>query len=190
MTCDRPYRSPVATVRRVPSEGLLADEVAALERLFDEAWRNKGSAFTATDLRNAFGGLHFLVEDRGAIVAHGSVITRELQVGDVSLATGYVEAVATLPSHQHRGLATDVMRAIGDHLDETFQLGALDTGIPAFYEPFGWFVWRGPTYVRMDRGRERTPDEDGSVLVRRTPSTPPIDPTLPLTCDRRPGDVW
>jgi len=180
----------MVTLRRVPSDELLAGEVAALEALFDAAWRNKGSAFTATDLRNAFGGLHVLAEEDGAIVAHGSVITRELRAGDLPLVTGYVEAVATLPSQQGRGLGKAIMRAIGEHLDVAFQLGALDTGIPSFYEPFGWFVWRGPTFVRMDRGPEPTPDEDGSVLVRRTPSTPTIDPTAPLTCDWRPGDVW
>jgi len=179
----------VVTVRRVPGDGLRADEVAALETLFDEAWRHKGSSFTATDLWNASGGLRFLVEDVGDIVAHGSVVAREFQVGDVPLATGYVEAVATRPSHQHRGIATAVMRAIGAHLDVTFQLGALGTGIPAFYERLGWFVWRGPTYVRMYRGPERTPDQDGGVLVRRTPSTPAIDPTLPLIVDGRPGNI-
>ena len=180
----------MVTVRHVPSEGLGAEEVSALERLFDEAWTHKGSLFTATDLRNAFGGLHFLVEEDGTIVAHGSVITRELRVGDLPLHTGYVEAVATRPSHQRRGLGTAVMRAIDDHLDSAFELGGLDTGFPDFYEPFGWFVWPGPTFVRMDRVVEATPDEDGSVLVRRTPSTPELDLMLPLTCDWRPGDLW
>lgn len=177
-------------VRRVASDDLRADQVEALHRLFEEAWRNKGSVFSEDDLRNAFGGVHFIVEEDGRIVSHASVIARELHAMEHRLATGYVEAVATLPSRQGHGLGSAVMRAIGEHIDRTFQLGALDTGIPSFYEPLGWTVWKGPTFVRMDRGPEPTPDEDGSVLVRRTPTTPEIDPTAPLSCDWRPGDVW
>lgn len=177
-------------VRRVESDDLRAEEIAALRDLFDAAWRNKDAEFTDEDLMHAFGGVHFIVEQEGRIVSHGSVIARELHTADHRLTTGYVEAVATLPSRQGRGHGSTVMRAIGEHIDQTFQLGALDTGIPGFYEPFGWFVWKGPTFVRMDVGREPTPDEDGSVLVHRTPTTPDIDPTAPLSCDRRPGDPW
>ena len=176
-------------VRRVSSQDLRAEEVAALRDLFDLAWRNKASEFTEEDLTHAFGGMHFIVEREGRIVSHGSAIARECNGGS-SVDDGYVEAVATLPSRQGRGHGSTVMRAIGEHIDRTFQLGALDTGIPGFYEPLGWFMWKGPTFVRMDRGPEPTPDEDGSVLVRRTPSTPDIDPSAPLSCDWRPGDVW
>jgi hypothetical protein len=35
-----------------------------------------------------------------------------------------------------------------------------------------------------------TPDDDGFVMVRLTPSTPPLDLDGPLVCDRRHGDVW
>jgi aminoglycoside 2'-N-acetyltransferase I len=178
------------TVRRMTSDDLRAEEIEALRELFQAAWRNKDSEFSEEDLRHAFGGMHFIVEHEGRIVSHGSVIARELHTGGLRLATGYVEAVATVPSRQGRGYGSTVMRAIGEHIDRRFQLGALDTGIPGFYEPLGWFVWKGPTFVRMDRGQEPTPDEDGSVLVRRTPTTPDIDPTAPLSCDWREGDVW
>jgi aminoglycoside 2'-N-acetyltransferase I len=181
----------VGNVRRVASDDLRAEEVAALRDLFDAAWGNKGSAFTPEDFDHAFGGTHFIVEHEGRIVSHGSVIARELHSGELRLATGYVEAVATMPSRQGRGHGSTVMEAIDAHIDVTFQLGALDTGIPGFYEPLGWFVWKGPTYVRVERGPEPTPDEDGLVLVRRTPTTPPdLDPTAPLSCDWRAGDVW
>jgi aminoglycoside 2'-N-acetyltransferase I len=42
----------------------------------------------------------------------------------------------------------------------------------------------------VDGGERRTPDEDGGVLVRLTPSSPDLDPAAPLSCDWRPGDVW
>ena len=84
-------------------------------------------------------------------MAHGSVVARELHTNGHRLATGYVEAVATLPVRQRRGHGSALMRAIGEHIDQMFELGALDTGIAGFYERFGWIVWEGPTFVRMDR---------------------------------------
>jgi aminoglycoside 2'-N-acetyltransferase I len=177
-------------VRRVASDDLHAEEVAALRDLFDAAWANKDSAFTAEDWAHTFGGMHFIVEHEGRIVSHGSVIARELHTGDHRLSTGYVEAVATLPSRQGRGHGSKVMRAIGEHIDRTYEMGALDTGIAGFYEPLGWSLWKGPTFVRMERGPEPTPDEDGSVLVRLTPTTPHLDLTSELSCDWRAGDVW
>ena len=36
-----------------------------------------------------------------------------------------------------------------------------------------------------------TPEEDGLVMVRRTPTTPSdLDLDAPISCDWRPGDVW
>jgi aminoglycoside 2'-N-acetyltransferase I len=44
--------------------------------------------------------------------------------------------------------------------------------------------------VAGPEGRERTAEEDGSILVLRTPATGVLDPTSPITCDWRSGDVW
>ena len=45
--------------------------------------------------------------------------------------------------------------------------------------------------TRADRrGRERTAEDDGSVLVLRTPATGALEVTGSITCDWRPGDVW
>ena len=40
------------------------------------------------------------------------------------------------------------------------------------------------------KGLERTAEEDGSVLVLRTPATEGLDLTGPLVGDWRAGDVW
>ena len=154
----------MATLRQVTSDELRPDEVEALRDLFDEAWHHKDEVFTEDDFRHAFGGVHFLMVDGPDIVGHASVVPRELRTGDHRLATGYVEAVATRPDHQRRGIGSALMREVGALIDRTYELGALDTGIAAFYERFGWTVWAGPTFVWMDVGPEPTPDEDGSVL--------------------------
>jgi aminoglycoside 2'-N-acetyltransferase I len=67
----------------------------------------------------------------------------------------------------------------------------LGTGRHHFYERLGWVVWAGPAFVRTtDDGLRRTSDEEGDLLVLRTPTTPPIDIHAPITCEWRPGDVW
>lgn len=80
--------------------------------------------------------------------------------------------------------------AATDHVDAVFELGALSTGRPGFYRRLGWETWRGPTFVRTRNGLERTPDEDGLVMVRFTLAMPAIDIAAPLSCEWRRGDVW
>jgi aminoglycoside 2'-N-acetyltransferase I len=180
----------VAAARRRTSDELSSAEVAVLRDLFRAAWASESDGFTDEDWRHAVGGLHFLLEEGEAIVGHASVVERELHTSGHRLATGYVEAVATSPIHQRRGHGSALMREVGEYIDETFELGALDTGTSAFYERLGWVVWKGPTFVRTVSGLLRTADEDGQVLVRLTPTSPELDLSAPISCDWRPGDVW
>ncbi len=183
-------RSGMWLVRTASSDELTPRRIASLRALFDAAWPDPRDAFTAEDFDHAFGGMHFLVEEEGGIVSHASVIERKLHTGGNELATGYVEGVATLPAHRRRGLATGIMREVGKHIDRTYPLGALGTGLMAFYGRLGWIVWGGPTGVRTDRGLVPTPEDDGYVLVRLTPTSPDLDLSAPISCDWRPGDVW
>jgi aminoglycoside 2'-N-acetyltransferase I len=148
--------------------------------------------FTDADWEHALGGRHFLVEDDGTIVGHASVVPRELHVAGRPLRTGYVEAVAIDPARHGQGLGSRLMHEVNEYVTGHFELGALGTERHAFYERLGWQTWRGPTAVRTPDGERPTPDEDGYILVLQTPTTPfvPIDLTLPLSCDWRPGDVW
>jgi aminoglycoside 2'-N-acetyltransferase I len=176
--------------RLVPSHDLTPDEIATLRALFDVAWANNDGQFSEDDWRSATGGTHVLMEVEGRILSHASVVPRVLETGGHALRTGYVEAVATWPEHQRLGLASMVMRAAADVVDGS-ELGALDTGIPGFYERLGWERWEGPTAVRTERGVIRTPEDDGLVMILRTPSTPAdLDLAAPISCDWRPGDVW
>jgi aminoglycoside 2'-N-acetyltransferase I len=191
---DVPGRAHVAievtTLRRVATGDLSAAELSAIRALCDEAWNDPVEPFTDEDWAHALGGVHVLVGDAGEMLSHGSVVPRTLRTGGVDLATGYVEAVATWLAHRRRGHGTAVMREITAYVDETFVLGALATGVPSFYERLGWVRWTGPTAVRVDGGERPTPEEDGAILVRFTPTSPDLDPAAPLSCDWRPGDVW
>jgi len=177
-------------IRLVPSDALRPDEVAALRELFDEAWSDDAEGFTDQDWSHAVGGVHVIAEAEGRVVAHASVVRRELHAGGHRLRTGYVEAVATRPSHQRQGLGSLVIGEVGELIDRTCRLGALATGVVGFYERLGWVAWEGPTSVRTAAGMVRTATEDGNVFVRLTPTSPELDLSAPISCDWRPGDVW
>jgi aminoglycoside 2'-N-acetyltransferase I len=147
-------------------------------------------AFGVDDWEHALGGIHFVLDIGGEIVAHAAVVERKLHVGEQPLRSGYVEAVATASDRQGAGLGSIVMADASDYIRDTFELGALGTGRQRFYERLGWRVWAGQAWVRTADGPLRTPDEEGYILVLTTPSTPQLDTTAPISCEWRPGDVW
>jgi len=181
---------PSVLLRQVPTADLMPAEVAAVRDLLWSAFPPGDEGFTEADWEHALGGQHFVLELEGAIIAHASVVERELHAADRPMRTGYVEAVATDPARQGRGHGTQVMGAVNDYVRDHFELGALGTGSRQFYERLGWRTWRGPTFVRTADGPTRTQDEDGFILVLVTPTSPALDFDAPLSCEDRPGDVW
>jgi aminoglycoside 2'-N-acetyltransferase I len=183
--------APSGRIRRLPTEALSEPEIAAIRALLDAAfWEDEDERFTDEDWQHSVGGIHVVLDLGGEIVAHASVVARELHVAGLPLRTGYVEAVATAPAEQRRGYGTQVMQAIDEEIRAEYELGALGTGEIEFYERLGWRVWPGPTSVRTADGERRTLDEDGGIMVLLTPATPAIDLNDPISCEWRPGDVW
>ena len=176
-------------VRSVTTAELSGVELEALRRLLFGAF---GGRFDEHDWEHTLGGTHVLAVEDGEILAHGAVVPRTLAAGERALRTGYVEGVATRADRRGRGLATLVMQEAGRVIGRDYELGTLadGTGIPGFYQRLGWETWQGPTFVAGPRGRERTAEDDGSVLVLRTPATGALEVTGSITCDWRPGDVW
>jgi aminoglycoside 2'-N-acetyltransferase I len=167
---------------------LAPEDVAAVRALLDAAFDGD---FSDEDWAHALGGTHAILSDADGPVAHGAVVPRVLAVGALRLTAGYVEAVAVRPDRQRTGLGTAIMHALNDVIARDYALGVLSTGEWAFYEQAGWDRWRGPTWVRHADGRlERSPDDDDSLMILRTPTSPALDPTWPMTCDARPGDPW
>ena len=162
-----------------------------LRQLLDAAFgRDPEERFSDDDWDHAVGGTHFVAERGGRIVAHASVVERELRIAARPHRTGYVEAVATDPGLQGQGVGTAVMREVGADVREHFELGALGTGSQGFYERLGWAIWRGPSSVRAPEGERPTPDDDGYIMVLVTPTSPPLDLDAPISCEWRRGDVW
>jgi aminoglycoside 2'-N-acetyltransferase I len=176
--------------RRVSTDGLTAREISEIRGLLWASFGTGDEAFTEADWDHSLGGMHFILDLGGEIVAHASVVERELHLGGRPLRTGYVEAVATASGQQGRGLGSVLMEDVGSYIRERFELGALATGRQPFYERLGWLTWKGPSSVRTDEGAQATPDDDGYVLVLATPTTPELNLTAPISCEWRPGDVW
>jgi aminoglycoside 2'-N-acetyltransferase I len=179
----------VTSFRIVPSAALTEGEWSTLTDLcvaaFDEPWAGYWESIGP--------GKHVLAEEpQRGIVAHAAIVERLLYPGDATLRSGYVEAVAVWPDLQRIGLGTEVMEVIDRLLDEGYELGALGTGSQPFYVRLGWVAWQGPTWIRnRDGSLQRSPDEDGGIMVRITPRTPSgLDLTLPIAVDWRPGEVW
>lgn len=186
----RPRMPPGDRVRSLPTGDLTAEEIVQLRDLLWAAFPEGEEGFTEDDWQHGLGGRHFLIERDGLIVSHASVVERELDIGEIGLRTGYVESVATNPAMQRQGFGTAVMRDATSYIADTFELGALGTGEHTFYERLGWQTWRGPAYVRTRHGPERTPDEEGFIMILRTSRTPALDEDAAISCDWRPGDVW
>ena len=179
-------------LRRLATSELTPDEVRAIRALMEIAFglEDEEERFSDDDWQHALGGVHFVLELDGEIVAHAAVVERRLFVGGLPLRTGYVEAVATSPDRQGVGLGSIVMTDVTEYVWEGFELGGLGTGRQSFYGRLGWRIWAGPSAVRTPDGERPTPDDDGYIMVLETPTSPPLDLDAQISCEERPGDVW
>jgi aminoglycoside 2'-N-acetyltransferase I len=178
-------------LRRLRTTELTPDEVTAIRDVLWTAFgTDEDERFGEHDWQHALGGMHFVLDLDGVIVGHASVVERELQVDGRALRTGYVEAMGVAPDRQNAGFGSRVMTDVNAWIRDCFELGALGTGRHTFYERLGWRTWTGPTSVRTVDGSQRTPDEDGFILVLETPSSPPLDLGAAISCEWRAGDVW
>jgi aminoglycoside 2'-N-acetyltransferase I len=177
-------------IRRLPTADLRPADIEAIRAILWAAFEGDGEGFTEDDWEHALGGIHVVAEVDGRIVAHASVVPREIHVGTRSLATGYVEAVATEPGMQRTGLGTAVMGVVGEIIREGYELGLLGTGEHGFYERLGWRTWRGRSSVRTAHGERPTPVDDGFLMALETPTSQALDLHAPISCVWRAGDVW
>jgi aminoglycoside 2'-N-acetyltransferase I len=178
------------TVTRVPTDSLTAEATSAIRALLWTAFGDGEDAMTEDDWQHALGGVHFVAQAEGEIVAYSSVAERELEVDGLSIRSGYVEAVATAVAFQGKGIGSLLMQEVNAYIRERFQLGALGTGRHNFYERLGWLTWKGQTWVRTGDGPRRSPEEDGYILVLPTPTSPELDLAAPIACGWRAGDAW
>ena len=140
------------------------------------------------------GSVHVLArDDRRELVSHAAWVTRWLQPdGHAVLRTAYVEAVATAPARQGRGLATAVLSHLADRLrgDSTWELAALSRRTPRSMRvsvgSSGRARWGSGAVMQLNRLRRTN-----KVMILRLPRTPAnLATTALLTAEWRNGEPW
>jgi aminoglycoside 2'-N-acetyltransferase I len=180
-----------------PRSGL--DVLARRTEDLDEATRSAVvrlcmEAHNEPDFENLFSylppeGLHVLAYLGEELVGHAVVTTRWLQPDGLPLLrTAYVDAVATAPTHQGRGIGSTVMRHLASVVTD-YDIACLETERLGFYERLGWDQWRGPLAGRSDEGLIPTPGETG-VMILRLRRTPELDNQALLTIEATPVRIW
>jgi aminoglycoside 2'-N-acetyltransferase I len=166
---------------------LEADMLKRLRELMDVVFPDD---FEEYDWEHALGGMHALITEDGAPVAHASLVMRRLIHQGKALRAGYVEAVGVHPEHRRKGLGGAVMEPLERIVRNAYDLGALgasDEAIP-MYAGRGWKRWQGESYALTPEGVVRTEEEDDCIFV--LPAKAALDLTGSLTCDWRDGSVW
>jgi aminoglycoside 2'-N-acetyltransferase I len=160
----------------------------------DAVWAMLVEAFEGdiepADWEHALGGIHALVLDEGAVVAHASVVQRRILHGGRALRAGYVECVGVRADQRRRGHGAAMMAALERVVHRAYDLGALgatDAGA-ALYTSRGWRRWEGRCSALTPEGVRHTPDEEGHIFVLEAGT--PLDLAGELTVDWRDGDVW
>ncbi|MEU2798821.1 MULTISPECIES: GNAT family N-acetyltransferase [unclassified Streptomyces] len=180
---------PSPAVRIAHTADLTPAERARIRDLLDAAFEGD---FADEDWEHALGGVHALIRDAdGLLIAHGSVVQRQVRHADRSYRAGYVEGVAVRADRRREGLGHRVMAALERVIDAAYDFGALsasDAGA-ALYAARGWRVWPGRLGALGPDGPVALPEEEGSTYVRPAAGHSLPDPAHPLSFDWRNGDL-
>jgi aminoglycoside 2'-N-acetyltransferase I len=147
------------------------------------------------DFKNLFayvssGGWHFLAYHNEVLISHALVTTRRLQPeGFPLLKTAYIDAVATLPSHQGQGYVSALMRQLASEIDGEYEIACLETERESFYRRLGWKTWRGPLAGRSEEGLIPTADQNG-IMVLELSKTPVLDLDSALSIECQTSRIW
>jgi aminoglycoside 2'-N-acetyltransferase I len=161
--------------------------LSALRELMDVVFPDD---FEEYDWEHALGGMHALITEDGAPIAHASLVMRRIIHQGKALRAGYVEAVGVHPEHRRKGLGGAVMEPLERIVRGAYDLGALgasDDGLQ-LYTALGWQLWRGRLSALTPDGIRPTPEEQGGVFVLDAAGALDLDGEL--TCDWRDGAVW
>jgi len=180
-----PPRTSDLVVERIASEALPPAIRREIVDLCSEAYEETFDQY----LEDVGPGVHLFGRVEGTLAAHLMWVPRLLEVGSrLGLRTAYVEAVATRPAFQRRGLASALLRRCPTEVAD-FDLAALCPSDAAFYQRLGWQLWRGPLFIRTPSGPQSTPEEQVMILpLPKTPLHLPLD--APLSAEWRKGELW
>jgi aminoglycoside 2'-N-acetyltransferase I len=159
---------------------------SSIQEMLDLAYNGD---FSSEDWGHASGGLYFVGYLEETIVAHGSVVPREMLIDGRRLTVGYVEAVAVLPAYSGQGLGSLLMRRITEFCRENYALSMLSTDEKRFYERHGWRQFNGESFIAFEAEVVRSADEDEGLMFLPSEKNEEVD-IRRATCQARSGDSW
>ncbi|MFM7889272.1 MAG: GNAT family N-acetyltransferase [Actinomycetota bacterium] len=144
--------------------------------------------FSQEDWEHTNGGLRFLGYLGAELVAHGSVIKRNVRIDEEDLKIGYVEGLAVAPLYWRRGFGSKLMSEITSYCKTEFRICMLSTGEKDFYRKLGWLDFEGESYVFRNGVEVRTADEDEGLMY--LPGSVNSPTMTKVVCEAREGDDW
>jgi aminoglycoside 2'-N-acetyltransferase I len=174
----------------LPTAALDAETRGEIIAMCNRAWRDDPAHDFTTLFDFVTDSMHVLAYDDDALVGHACWAERWLEPEGTPLArTAYVDAVATEPAQERRGIGSAVMQRLAEEAAGYDLLALATDDAQGFYERLGWELWLGPKAARTLEGVLETPDE--IVMIRRTAtSTPALDVAARLVADYRIGSPW
>jgi aminoglycoside 2'-N-acetyltransferase I len=160
-------------------------QLGDLRAFLDEAFDGD---FSDEDFEHSFGGTHFAILANEQLIAHGSVVLRQISFDGQVYQTGYVEAMAVGHEWRGCGVGSKLLAELTDFCRSNFAVAMLSTDSNAFYEKHGWLRFRGESYLPTESGVVRTEDDDDGLMVLT--SLQNVLAAARVTCDFRSGDVW
>ena len=145
--------------------------------------------FSSEDWEHTFGGKYFIGYLGDAIIAHGSVVPRNMFIDGEAMTVGYVEAIAVLPSHWQQGFGTQLMQQITKFCKDNYELSMLSTDENQFYKRLGWCQFQGESFARTGELEVRTFEEDEGLMLLHGRNSQ-IREIQRAVCESRSGDDW
>jgi len=145
--------------------------------------------FSVEDWEHTLGGQYFIDFLDDTIIAHGSVVSRNMFINGGALTVGYVEAVAVLPSYWQQGFGTQLMKQITQFCYNNYELSMLSTDEKQFYEKLGWQQFQGESFVRNGESEVRTVEEDDGLMLLFGKNGG-LSEIWRAVCQPRSGDDW
>ena len=158
------------------SEEELEDIITLCSNAFNEDFR--------LYMKDFIGGTHILGYYEDTLVSHALWLDRWVRIENKPfLKTASVEAVAVDEKYRKRGFDSSVLTRLAGEITD-YDIAALTTGSPEFYERLGWKVWQGPVYFRRDDGQATSLD-NSTLMILTLPKTPDLDLNTRLTLEWR-----
>lgn len=157
-----------------------------LKKLLYEAYEGD---FDEGDWLNSCGGIRVIGWLNNELVAHASIVPRQMWVNDSSLIVGYVEGVAVDPSMQNKGIGSLLLAKFTNECLASFEVSVLSTDAFAFYGRAGWKRFFGKSAVQHKNEVVSTPDEDETLMYLEGAQF--VNLTIGhLVCFPRAGSHW